>query len=102
SMEGQATYLASWEAQGGWERGAAHLDAQLAVTPAAVQDVVARHLTLERLAVVSLRPEAAMPMAANTAELAEHLAREHATPVIARGGTPIASPALVGMGTPPE
>jgi zinc protease len=102
SMEGQATYLAAWEALGGWERGAQYLDQQLAVTPEAVRAVVERRLTRERLAVLSLRPTEAAPLAESVEALAARLERVGAAPTVVRGGTPISSPALVGLGLGPE
>jgi zinc protease len=102
SMEGQATYLASWEALGGWERGAAYLDAQLAATPVSVRDAVQRHLSLDHLAVVTLRPETASPIAADVDALAQQLREATATPFAATGHGSIASPALVGLGLAPE
>jgi zinc protease len=65
SMEGQATYLASWEAMGGWKLGAEYLEELLAVSAADVQRVVARYLTLERAALVTMRTDSTAPLAAD-------------------------------------
>jgi zinc protease len=102
SMEGQATYLAAWEALGGWERGATALEAQLSVTPAAVQDVARRYLGLDQLALVSLRPLAAPPLADSADALRDRLAAVPSAPPVARGGAPVGAPALLGLGVAAE
>ncbi len=65
TMEGQASYLAEWEALGGWEQGAAYLDRLLAATPAEVSDAARRHLAADQVAVVHYRPESAPSLAAD-------------------------------------
>ena len=102
SMEGQATYLASWEALGGWETGAAYLDALLAVTPDAVRDVASRYMTLDRSAIVTLRPESAHALAGDVPGARAALGDEVATRGVRRDAAAIESPALVGLGVRAE
>ena len=47
TMEGQANYLAEWEALGDWQLGERELDRLLTATAAEVTDAVRRHLTEE-------------------------------------------------------
>jgi zinc protease len=56
-MEGQANYLAEWEALGGWQRGDAYLEAALAVTADDLQRLARRYLDPEQAALVLYRPE---------------------------------------------
>ncbi|MFI5256180.1 MAG: M16 family metallopeptidase, partial [Gemmatimonadales bacterium] len=56
-MEGQANYLAEWEALGDWRRGDEYLRAALAATPADLQRLARRFLDPEQAALVVYRPE---------------------------------------------
>lgn len=69
SMDGQASYLASWEAEGGLDRALTYYDRLMSMTPTTVHDVVARHLDPEHMSVVSYRPAAADALATDTAAL---------------------------------
>lgn len=63
TMDGQATYLASWEAQGGLAVGATYADRLMSLDVAAVQGAMKRHLDVSQLSVVSYRPQSALPIA---------------------------------------
>jgi zinc protease len=102
SMDGQATYLASWEALGGWERGAAFLKALLQVTADAVHRVAGTYLTLDRSALVTLRPVDAPAFAADLHSARETLASVRPSQRAAIGPSRVESPALVGLGVEPE
>ena len=49
-MEGQANYLAEWQALGDWQRGDAYLRAALAVTTEDLQRLAQRYLDPEEVA----------------------------------------------------
>lgn len=56
SMDGQAQYLASWEADGGLAAASHYYDALLSLDAGAVQEAMQRHLAPEQVSVVSYRP----------------------------------------------
>ncbi|MDO8502597.1 MAG: pitrilysin family protein [Gemmatimonadaceae bacterium] len=56
SMEGQANYLAEWEAFGDWKLGDDYYARFMSVTIEQIHDVVSRHLSPERAGVVIYRP----------------------------------------------
>ena len=76
SMDGQATYLASWEAEGGLELASRYYDALLSLTPRDVQDALETHLDPEQVAVISYRPNGAEPLAEHEAALRDMLRAE--------------------------
>ncbi|GAC1477913.1 MAG: pitrilysin family protein [Gemmatimonadaceae bacterium] len=63
TMEGQATYLAEWEALGSWTLGDRYLEQVMGVTADDVTDAVRRHLGPERAGVVVYRPSDSHPVA---------------------------------------
>ncbi len=65
TMEGQANYLAEWEALGDWTLGNRYLERLLTATPEQVSEAVRRHLVPEGAAVITYRPTAAPEIAAN-------------------------------------
>ena len=67
TMDGQATYLASWEAEGGLDAGAAYYDRLLSLNTTALHDVVERHLDPAQASVVSYRPHGAAVLAEDSA-----------------------------------
>lgn len=73
TMDGQATYLASWEAEGGIDRAITYYDQLLSLHPDALQHAVSRYLDPDQLSVVSLRPTGAEPLADDTSALAHWL-----------------------------
>ena len=68
SMEGQAQYLASWEADGGHERAMAHYEALQRLDVGTVQEALRRVCDPEHVAFVSYRPHGAAPVATDDAE----------------------------------
>ena len=62
TMDGQANYLAEWEALGDWNLGADYLDRLHSATPARVTDAVRRHLRPDAAAVVVYRPRGSEPV----------------------------------------
>jgi zinc protease len=100
SMDGQATYLASWEAEGGLELASRYYDALLSLTPRDLQQALATHLDPEQVAVISYRPNGAEPLAEHDAALREMLRAEEGqgSSVLVDPGvlTPLSSDAITG------
>ncbi len=69
TMEGQASYLASWEAAGGWQLGERYLTTLLTARESQVTEVVRRYLIPDRAALVVYRPEHVPALAADSAEV---------------------------------
>ncbi len=64
-MEGQANYLAEWEALGDWRRGEAYLERALAVTPDEIATVARIWLDPDQAGVVIYRPNQSPEIAAD-------------------------------------
>jgi zinc protease len=58
TMEGQADFLAQWEALGGWEQAAAYFDRVMSLDPATVHNAVVRYLDPDQASVLVYRPRA--------------------------------------------
>ena len=56
TMDGQAAYLAAWEAEGDVALGAACYERLMATTPEAVQAAIARHLAPDQVSLLAYRP----------------------------------------------
>ena len=67
TMEGQANYLAEWEALGDWTWGDAYAARMLSATPAEVRSAVRRHLDPGQASMMVYRPAAAPPFASDGA-----------------------------------
>jgi zinc protease len=65
-MEGQANYLAEWQALGDWQRGDAYLRAALATTTDDLQHLAQRYLDPEHAGLVLYRPDGTPAIAADT------------------------------------
>jgi zinc protease len=79
SMDGQATYLASWEAEGGLDAANRYYDTLLTLEPRDVQAALERQLDPSQVAVISYRPTGAQPLVAHEAALLDMLqAHQHA------------------------
>jgi zinc protease len=63
SMDGQAQYLAGWEADGGLAVASRYYDALLSLDAQQVQQAVATHLDPSQVAMVSYRPDGGAPIA---------------------------------------
>ncbi len=74
SMDGQASWLASWEAEGGIVRGEAYVAALRAVTPADVQRALTEHCDPAQAAVLTYRPSDTPPLATDAESLQRELA----------------------------
>ncbi|HKV51183.1 MAG TPA: insulinase family protein, partial [Gemmatimonadaceae bacterium] len=98
TMEGQANWLADWEALGDWTLGLDHYDRRMAVEPADVADVASRWLDLDAAGVVCYRPDAIAPLAAQSGELRDRVeAPPRPSPV---GGAPAAPPIASAAAAP--
>ncbi len=75
TMEGQANYLAHWEALGDWTLGDRFLERLLTVSAATVTQTAERYLTPQRAAALVYRPSASPPIARDAAEMLELLDR---------------------------
>lgn len=75
TMDGQANYLAQWEALGDWMLGDRFLERLLTVPPETVTDAVRRYLTPERAAVLAYRPTSSPPIARDSEEMLRVLDR---------------------------
>ena len=98
TMEGQANWLADWEAFGDWTLGLDHYDRRMAVEPRDVARVATRWLDLDAAGVVSYRPDAIAPLAAQGGALRDRVeAPPRPTPV---GGAPAAPPIASAAAAP--
>ena len=68
-MEGQANYLAEWEALGDWRRGDEYLERALSVTADELTALARRFLDPDQCSVVVYRPDGTPPLAADTAAM---------------------------------
>jgi zinc protease len=68
-MEGQANYLAEWEALGDWRRGEEYLERALAVTTDEITDLTRRFLDPDQAGVVVYRPDGTPELARDAAEM---------------------------------
>ena len=85
SMEGQATYLAEWEALGAWTLGAAYFAGARGATREMVTEAMRRHLTGERAGVIVYRPRSTPPLATEPGAMRALLDGTPAHPVAAPG-----------------
>ncbi len=96
TMDGQATYLAEWEAVGDWQLGARYLEQLLSCDAEAVASAVREHLTLEHMATVVYRPDDAPAIAPDADAFRRSLVAAH-LPASAIGAepSPIEAPAVI-------
>ena len=80
TMEGQANYLAEWEALGDWQMGERELERQLAASASEVTEAVRRHLGEDSAGVIVYRPRGA-PQVARDAEAMRELLAGGASPL---------------------
>src|SRR4051794_11032654 len=100
-MEGQANYLAEWEALGDWRMGERYMEHMLVSTRDQIVDVARRYLTQDAAGVLVYRPNGTPVVATDGDEMRERLtatpvaALSDAAPYVARAATlPIAAPSL--------
>lgn len=95
SMDGQAQYLAGWEAEGGLEAATRYYDALLTLDAAAVQRAVQAHLEPSQVTMVSYRPEGTAPLVSSDDDLRTLLADEE------RRGSAVMPPSSTRTPPPP-
>jgi len=81
TMEGQANFLAEWEALGDWQMGERELERLMTATAEEVTDAVRRYLGEDSAGVIVYRPRGAAPVADDALAMRELLAGEGATPL---------------------
>ena len=69
TMEGQANFLADWQALGDWRMGFDYLQRLLSLKPDDVQSVARNYLTPERAAIIAYRPANEPQIAADADEV---------------------------------
>jgi zinc protease len=72
-MEGQANYLAEWEALGDWKLGDWYVERLLTATSEQLLDVANRYLSPEQAGIIVYRPTASEPVAADGDEMLQLL-----------------------------
>lgn len=98
SMDGQANYLADWEALGGWQLGTSYAERTLALTADDVSGAVGRHLDPQQASALVYRPARAPSFASDgdsAFALLDVAERSTLSPAAAANGAPptVASPA---------
>jgi zinc protease len=83
TMEGQANYLAEWEALGDWQMGERELGRLMTATAVEVSAAVRRHLTDACAGVIVYRPRGAPAIAGEAAAMRALLTGAGATPLAA-------------------
>jgi zinc protease len=69
TTEGQASYLAEWEAMGGWQKGGEYYDAFMQIGPSDVMQVTQRYLVGDHAGAVIYRPDRSTTIATDAATL---------------------------------
>jgi zinc protease len=94
TMDGQANYLAEWQALGDWRLGDRHRERLLTATASEVRDAVRRWLAPDRAAVLTYRPSRSAVLATDAAamrSLLESGASEPLPSSAPRAWAPVAS-----------
>ena len=96
TMEGQANFLAEWEALGDWQMGERELTRLMTATADEVSDAVRRHLTEESAGVIVYRPRGAEAIATDAPAMRALLNDAGATPLAPVPAPSPVAPAEVG------
>jgi zinc protease len=80
-MEGQANYLAEWEALGNWELGEQYVERMLTTPVDELRELDRRYLREDQVALLVYRPDGVPPVAGSAAEMRERLMRAVAQPL---------------------
>ncbi|GLC24361.1 M16 family metallopeptidase [Roseisolibacter agri] len=99
TMEGQASWLAEWEALGDWRLGEDYRARVQRATPDDVTEAARRWLDPERAGVIVYRPQGSAPIAADATAFAALLAADAPAPVGA-GTAPAPQAPAVHTGAP--
>ncbi|HTI64917.1 MAG TPA: pitrilysin family protein [Gemmatimonadaceae bacterium] len=98
-MEGQANYLAEWEALGDWRMGDRYLERVLATTRDELIGIAGRHLDPDNAGVIVYRPNGS-PQVADSAEAMRELLDGAPRPARLAASTPYHPRALAPLATP--
>ena len=98
TMEGQANYLADWEAMGDWRMGDRYLKRIMSATPSEVTEVITRYLAPDAASVVVYRPAGEHVVARDASALRRELdaARDEPLPPTPARASSRAEPVLTG------
>jgi zinc protease len=80
-MEGQANYLAEWEALGNWELGERYYERMLTQRADQIQELGQRYLRQDQVAILTYRPRQAPPIAPNAEVIRDRLAAAVSAPL---------------------
>jgi zinc protease len=80
-MEGQANYLAEWEALGNWELGERYFERMLATRADDIRELAQRYLREDQVALLVYRPEKSEVVAASAGAMRARLERATAEPL---------------------
>jgi zinc protease len=94
TMEGQASWLAEWEAQGDWQQGERYHDALLSARADEVTAAARRWLAPDAAGAVAYRPRDAAPIAADAEAFARLLAGAEPARVEGAGDPTVQAPAV--------
>ncbi|MGI9076606.1 MAG: M16 family metallopeptidase [Gemmatimonadaceae bacterium] len=104
TAEGQANYLAEWEAEGDWTLADRYLERVLTAAQSLVSEAIARYLDPNRASVVAYRPEGAPVLAGDSGGMLRLLATQKPDPlpvptprIAAISGSMSASPSPEGI-----
>jgi zinc protease len=96
-MEGQANYLAEWEALGDWRRGEEYLERALAITPDEITTLAQRFLDPDQVGIVLYRPDGT-PQVARDASAMRALLDDAPPAVVEPPSLPAATAPVVQTG----
>jgi zinc protease len=95
TMDGQAAYLASWEAEGGVQLGAEYYDRLISASSGQVLEAVRAHLDPAQVSVMVYRPQHAPALPADSAEMRSWLTTAESQESVTTSATPSESHANV-------
>ncbi|HUF25607.1 MAG TPA: pitrilysin family protein [Gemmatimonadaceae bacterium] len=80
SMEGQANFLADWEALGDWTLGDRYLEHLMVATPQQVTAALGRYIVPDRAGIVVYRPERSAAVAADAVTMRQCMEKQRSEP----------------------
>src|SRR5688572_12426140 len=93
-MEGQANYLAEWEALGNWELGERYYERMMTTTGEELADLAKRYLRDDQASVLTYRPRNGSAIAADAHTLRARLEKAKAEPLAVSPPLELQAPAL--------